>query len=190
MRLPSVIAFSVCALFPSFVFASVDCDKASLITRDIFQCANIQYERIDKKLNEQYSTTRDSLGLPNKNFLLEGERAWVKYRDSHCNNIYNSIFPGEEAGIEKIGCLIALTSSRLVELLYLDTGSIGDGFYNSLSLTSSLSSKTRDQILLHIERSESTPKESEYYRKNCELTKIIHAEDGRLCRARMKFQSM
>ncbi|WP_448124646.1 lysozyme inhibitor LprI family protein [Pseudomonas veronii] len=190
MRMLAVVTCTVGALFASQAFASGDCDKASTKTRDIFQCVNHLYEKVDKKLNEQYSTMLASHGLSNKNLLREGERAWIKFRDSHCIYIYESALPGEEAGIEKMGCLISLTSSRLVELLYLDTGANGDSFYNSLSLMSSIFSKNRDEILSYIENVESPPEETEYYKKNCELTGIIYAENERLCRARMKFQSM
>lgn len=190
MRLLALVACALGASLSSLTFASDDCDRNSVMTKDIFQCANSLYENIDSKLNEQYSNMVARPSAYNRNLLLEGERAWIKYRDSRCEDIYESILPGEEAEIEKTACLISLTSSRLIELIYLETGANGDGFYNSLSSISRISSKNRDEILLYIEGIVSRPKETDYYKKNCELSRALYAEDEKLCLARMKFQSM
>lgn len=174
----------------SQIFADTGCNVGSPVTRDILQCANFSYKKIDRKLNEQYRGLVADSGLSNKKLLLESERAWVNFRDNSCNGIYESISPGEEAEIEKVGCRISLTSSRLMELVYLETGAIGDGFYSSLSIMSRITSKTREEILVHVESLYQHPDESEYYKKNCELTWLVFAEEERLCRVRLKFQSM
>lgn len=188
-----LLALTFCVLivfWGSPTFAEGDCKKNSFITKDILQCVNIAYKKIDKKLNEQYSAMVAEPKFLHRNLLLDGERAWIRYRDVHCENIYDAILPGEEAGIERIACLASLTSSRLVELLYLDTGISGDGFYSSLSIMSRVSSMTREEIFSHIENLEKTLEETDYYKKNCELTDAIHAEDKKTCRIRMKFQAM
>lgn len=190
MRLLAVATLVSVVLLSSQTLANDECDKASPITRDILQCLNNTHKKANKKLNEQYSTMIANFSQSNKKMLVEGERAWTKYRDSRCNYIYESVLPGEEAEIEKLACLNSLTSSRLVELLYLDTGAIADSFYSSLSVINRISSKSREEILIHIESLEDHPGELEYYKKNCELTAIMHAEDERLCRTRMRFQSM
>lgn len=190
MRLLGLMAYFLSFFWVPLVVANSDCNSTSPVTREILECATSSYKRVDKKLNQQYGILASDPKFPNKNLLLEGERAWIRYRDSHCNNVYDSVYPGDEAGIEKVGCLITLTSSRLVELVYLETGTNGDGFYNALSIMSSVSSKTREEILSYIESMDQYPEEAEYYEKNCELTGLIHAEEGKLCRARMKFQGM
>ncbi|MGF6091826.1 lysozyme inhibitor LprI family protein [Pseudomonas sp. 18173] len=190
MRLLEVMVSVFSFFWVSSTFAGGDCNKNSVITKDIFQCADASYKKIDKKLNEQYSMLIADPKFLNRDLLLEGERAWIRYRDVYCANIYESIFPGEEAGIEKIACLTALTSSRLVELLYLDTGVSGDGFYSSLSVMSKISSMTREEIFSYIESVEKYPEELDYYKKNCELTSAIYAEEEKICRVRMKFQAM
>lgn len=190
MRLLAIVISSLSFLFTSVAFAKGDCKNTSTTTKDILQCVTNLYEKSDKKLNEQYSKMVAPLGFPKRISLIETERAWIKYRDAHCNEIYESIFPGEEAEIEKIGCLISLTSSRLVELFHLDTGISGDSFYNTLSFISSISSKSKGEILSHIESLEKRLEETDYYKKNCKLTKSIYDEDERLCQARLKFQSI
>ncbi|KAA6170020.1 lysozyme inhibitor LprI family protein [Pseudomonas veronii] len=190
MRLLAIMMSALGVLFTSPTFAKGDCDNTSTTTKDILQCATNLYEKVDKNLNEQYSKMVAPREFPNRKLLIETERAWVKYRDAYCNEIYESTLPGEEAEIEKMGCLISSTSSRLVELFRLDTGVSGDGFYNALSLINSISSKSRDEILLHIESLIKLPEETDYYKKNCELTQGVYGEDERLCRARLKFQSI
>jgi len=190
MRLLSVVMGALGFFFTSPTIAKVNCDYTSTITKDIMECATQQYEKVDKNLNEQYSKMAAPHGFPDRGALLTSERAWVKYRDAYCKNIRESTLPGEEAEIEKLGCLISLTSSRLVELFNLDTGVSGDGFYKTLSFTSTIFSKNRDEILLYIESLKKLPEEVDYYEKNCDLTRMVHGEDERLCRARLKFQSM
>jgi uncharacterized protein YecT (DUF1311 family) len=190
MRLLELTVGVFSVFLVSSTFANGDCNKNSVITKDIFQCADASYKKIDQKLNEQYSMLIANPKFLNRDLLLEGERAWIRYRDVYCANVYESIFPGEEAGIERVACLISLTSSRLVELLYLDTGVIGDGFYSSISVMSRVSSMTREEIFSYIESVEKYPEEIDYYKKNCELTSAIHAEVEENCRVRMKFQAM
>lgn len=190
MRLLRIIPGLFSVFWVSLIFADSDCTKNSVMTKDILQCANSSYKKIDRKLNEQYAGLVADPNFLHKKLLLEGERAWIKYRDFHCANIYDSIFPGEEAGIEKVGCLTSLASSRLVELLYLDTGATNGGFYSFLSVMSKVSSKTREEILSYIESVGADSEEAEYYKKNCELMGIVHAEEARLCRVRMKFQAL
>jgi uncharacterized protein YecT (DUF1311 family) len=190
MRLLALTVCGLCFSWTSSTFADEGCNKNSVVTKDILECANTSYKKIDKKLNEQYSMLIADPAFINRNILLEGERAWVKYRDVYCTNVYESILPGEEAGVERVACLISLTSSRLVELLYLATGVTTDGFYNSLSIMNTAASMTREEVFLYIESVDKYPEEIEYYKKNCELTNVIHAEDERTCRARMKFQAM
>jgi uncharacterized protein YecT (DUF1311 family) len=190
MRLLGLMACLSGFVWVSFATANNDCNPNSPVTKEIFECAISSYKRVDKKLNEQYRMLVSDPKFSNKNLLLEGERAWIKYRDSHCNKVYDSVYHGDESGIEKVGCLISLTSSRLVELTYLEAGTAGDGFYSSLSTISKISSKTRKEILSYIENVGQSPEETEYYEKNCELSGIIYAEEGKLCRARMKFQGM
>ncbi|WLH69393.1 lysozyme inhibitor LprI family protein [Pseudomonas sp. FP2309] len=190
MRLLAIVISALGFLLTSPTFAEGDCDNTSMTTKDILQCATILYEKTDKNLNKQYSKMLASRVFFNKKSLIDIERAWIKYRDAHCREVYESTFPGEEAEIEKMGCLISLTSSRLVELFHLDTGVSSDGFYNALLFISSISSKSRDEILLHIESLKKLPEETDYHKKNCELTRSVYDEDERLCRARLKFQSL
>lgn len=172
----------------SFAF-SEGCHSYSK-TRDISACIMRSYEKIDVRLNAQYKEVLSSVSPSYRKNILEGGRAWIKYRDVHCENIFQSIFPGEEAGIERLNCLATLTSLRVSELLYIETGIHNGGFYNSLSLMSKLSSKTSDQIIDQIiSKPAGSIEEVEYFYRNCELTGLIYEENKQACQARMKLQN-
>ena len=170
-------------------YAGSDCNPNSSATAEIVKCINSSYKLVDKKLHDQYRVLVSTHQFLNKKLLLEGERAWVRYKDSNCS-ASRSLFLGNESGVEELGCRISLTASRLVELIYRETGTVGDGFYSSLSVIGGISSKSREEIFSYIERLEHSSDEVEYYKKNCELTEIVHGEEARSCLVRMKFQNM
>ena len=190
MRLLALTFCAFSVFWISSSFADGSCNKNSFITKDILQCADVVYKKVDKKLNDQYSALVTDPKFLHGDLLLDGERAWIRYRDVYCENVYDSILPGEEAGIERMACLASLATSRLMELLYLDIGISGDGFYSSLSIVGGVSSMAREEVFSRIESLEKSPEETEYYKKNCELTNAIHSEEERICRIRMKFQAM
>lgn len=190
MRLLGLMVCCAAMYWASLANADSDCNPNSSLTREILKCATASYKRIDEKLNEQYRILVSSPQFVNKKLLLEGERAWIKYRDFNCSSAYGSFSLGEESEIEKVGCLVSLTSSRLVELIYLEIGTVGDGFYSSLSIIGGISSRTREEVLSYIEAYDCSPEEVGYYEKNCELTEVVYAEEKRSCLARMKFQAM
>ena len=190
MRLLGLTVWIVCFFWASMASADEICSLDRNSNEDILKCASLSYKKTDKKLNEQYSSLISDPGFMNKRLLLEGQRAWIKYRDSNCQYRYNSISPGREADIEKYACLTSSTSSRLIELIYLDTGTVGDGFYKSISFISVYLNNTRESILAHFENMARHPAENEYFKKNCELTEMLFLEERRACLARMKFQDM
>ncbi|WP_223465851.1 lysozyme inhibitor LprI family protein [Pseudomonas sp. GL-RE-26] len=148
----------------SLANADSDCDSESTETKEILKCISDSYKRVDRKLNAQYKALVSNHQIQNKKLLLEGQRAWIKFRDSNCSD-YRSSSLGGESKIEEVGCLVSLTSSRLVELIYLETGTVGDGFYSLLSVTGGISSKTRDEIVSYVEDMDRTSDEIEYYKK-------------------------
>lgn len=190
MRLLGLTVWTICLFLTSVASADEICSLDKNSNEDILKCVSLAYKKTDKKLNEQYNSLISDPSFMNKRLLLEGQRAWIKYRDFNCQYRYNSISPGREADIERLACLTSSTSSRLIELFHFDTGSSGDGFYKSISFMSTYLNNTRESILAHFESMEHHPTEIEYFKKNCELTKLIFLEKKRACLARMKFQEI
>ena len=87
-------------------------------------CAGEAYERADKTLNTQWGRVLTLYGeaAESKKLLLDGQRAWLKYRDAQCDlaafdNRGGSIWP-----LIHSGCLANLTRRRTKELADLIAG--------------------------------------------------------------------
>jgi uncharacterized protein YecT (DUF1311 family) len=88
------------------------------------RCAGDAYERADAALNVQWKKVLDVYGddAEAKKLLLDGQRAWLKYRDSWCeisalDSVGGSIWP-----LINSGCLAGLTRARTQELKVLLEG--------------------------------------------------------------------
>jgi uncharacterized protein YecT (DUF1311 family) len=94
------------------------CFEANQSQQGMNRCAAEAYERADKALNAQwakvmaaYKDEKDAEKL-----LLDAQRAWLKYRDAHCQadayeNLGGSIWP-----MINSGCMADLTRQRTQEL--------------------------------------------------------------------------
>ena len=88
------------------------------------RCAGEAYQRADAALNAQWKKVLDTYGddAEAKKLLLDGQRAWLKYRDSWCeiaalDSVGGSIWP-----LINSGCLASLTRARTQELKVLLEG--------------------------------------------------------------------
>jgi uncharacterized protein YecT (DUF1311 family) len=190
MRLLALISFITHSLYSSTLSANDHCALDDTTTGGILGCVTTSYERIDKKLNKQYLSLLSSPDFHNRKLLIKGQRSWIKYRDLQCDAIFNAINPGEEAEIEKVGCFASLTSSRLSELIYIETGISNDNFYTMLSMIGQDLSKTRSELLQHINDIAYRFEGFEYAKQNCELVNSIHREDLTLCEARIIYKDL
>jgi uncharacterized protein YecT (DUF1311 family) len=114
----------------------LDCKNAQT-QMDMNICAQKGFDTADKALNVQYLMTRkaakardtdndgdaDQQGA--EQALIKGQRAWIAYRDAHCDAFAYQVHGGSletEFGLE---CQADLTRKRTVELRRLE-----DGFRN------------------------------------------------------------
>lgn len=189
MRLLSLIFCFSCSVWSSLTLGG-GCDPSSIVTSDILACVTLSHDAVDKKLNNQYKALMRNADPSHKKLLVNSQRAWIKYRDARCEETYDSISPGEEAGIERVSCRASMTSSRLTELNYIETGVPNGSFYGSLSMLIKLSSKERDEIIDYINDGAVISEGVEYLKKNCELTGLLYQENRRTCNARVRLQDM
>jgi len=105
-----------------------DAEEVACFDRDQSQqgmnrCAGDAYERADKALNAEWAKVLAEFeDAEAKKLLLDGQRAWRKYRDAHCQaaafeNLGGSIWP-----LINSGCLTSLTRERTQELADLIDG--------------------------------------------------------------------
>lgn len=102
---------------------------------DMNICANLDFQAADKALNEQYRETRNTMrvwdsdlgegGEGAEKALLKAQRAWIDYRDGHCQAVGFQVRGGSIAPLVVSNCLAALTRTRTAELKQLAAG-IGD----------------------------------------------------------------
>jgi uncharacterized protein YecT (DUF1311 family) len=88
------------------------------------RCAGDAYQRADKALNAQWAKVFATYGddAESKNLLLDGQRAWLKYRDAQCELAAFDSRGGSIWPLINSGCLASLTRQRTKELADLLTG--------------------------------------------------------------------
>jgi uncharacterized protein YecT (DUF1311 family) len=194
MRLLEIIKLMTAALssalIASYGYAQNHCDMNDFSNPGIITCSQESFERIDKVLNEQYKFLIREMPVPLVAQLKSTQRDWVEFKEGYCGDVYDSVFPGREASIEKISCLQRATSSRLNELLYLRTGVIADGFHKAAAIVSQKITDYNYQAAVEFlgERRNLGKLWENYASKNCKVTQELYKEDYLLCMARMRFQ--
>lgn len=190
----SRIAFYVCMLWTSSTMAGDNLDLNSLVTDETRDSRKSTYEAIDKKLNEQYKILMTSSEFAHKDLLKDGERAWIAFRDTQCKKTGDGVtipLSGALFDLAVVRCKTTLTASRVMELVYIQTGAYTDNFYQFLSGMSDVFPKKSDEMIdiLDDEVKNASPHAIAYFRKNCELTALLYNEEKRLCNARISFQN-
>lgn len=117
MRLLGII---ICLPLVAYTFSEIHaqendnslCD--SVVTKDLLRCASVRISGADVHLNAVYQKKISTAGK-NKAALRDIQRAWLLFRDEHCNAIYEESRGGNEADIDKAFCLASLTEDRVAE---------------------------------------------------------------------------
>ena len=88
------------------------------------RCAGDAYERADKALNVQWKRVLDAYGddAKTRKLALDSQRAWLKYRDAHCELAASDSVGGSMWPMLNSGCLASMTRQRTAELKALIDG--------------------------------------------------------------------
>ena len=122
MRLLPILGFY---FFCGSAFA-LDCNKAAS-TPEINECAHIEQEKVEKKLNDVYRRVLKQIEEVGKNpeseaqadikkTFIEAQRLWVKFREADCQNVYKFWSGGTMRGLMYIGCMQSRAEQRIKEL--------------------------------------------------------------------------
>ncbi len=89
-------------------------------TRDVEQCLAADLDRADAVLNRYYTAavarlTRDR-ELTALAKLRTSERAWIAYRDTECDAVYENWKGGTIRGAMSLSCRTALTKARTMAI--------------------------------------------------------------------------
>lgn len=109
----------------------VDCDNQNT-QLDMNICAAQDYDEADTALNAQYTETKNVLAAADEELssgessaakaLLTAQRAWINYRDAHCEAVGFQARGGSMQPMLVSGCLAELTRARTEELSTLADG--------------------------------------------------------------------
>lgn len=170
--------------------AQETCNPDSFSNPDMIICGQQTFEKVDAMLNEQYKKALVGLAPADKKQLIDVQKKWVRFKEAYCEDIYQSVLPGAEAPIERLGCLVQTTNARLGELIALQTGLPLDGFYKAAS---AIAGKDRERdVAAAIERlggdEFDDPLWKKYAEGHCEMAGRLLCEDVAYCAVRMRFQ--
>ena len=94
------------------------CYQADHSQQAMNRCAGDAYQRADQALNTQWAKVLATFGddAESKKLLLDGQRAWLKYRDAQCQLAALDSRGGSIWLLINSGCLASLTRQRVKEL--------------------------------------------------------------------------
>jgi len=78
--------------------------------------ANAKYKKADAELNKVYKQLMAILDQNEKPLLIQAEKDWVKYRDSHCKFEASQYEGGSIQPLIYSTCLEELTRKRIAEI--------------------------------------------------------------------------
>lgn len=117
---------------------AVDCSQA-MTQMEMNICADRDYQAADKELNLVYRQAMTQQRLVDKDAaamgpdyvgavdaLKKAQRAWIDYRDGHCEGMGFTVLGGSMRPMVYSGCLETLTRNRTKELRELIQGMGGE----------------------------------------------------------------
>ena len=91
-------------------------DKSGDTTQGIVECTDKEVKVQDARLNQHYKAAMQGLeGEARKTQLRDVQRAWVKYRDAHCQ-FMATLTGGTMDRIFGVDCMLGTTKQRADEL--------------------------------------------------------------------------
>jgi uncharacterized protein YecT (DUF1311 family) len=178
-------------LASSYTFANNECPGENLTNPEIIKCSQETFEKVDKLINEQYLELINTQAAEQKKSIIQSQISWIKFKEQYCTDVYDSVYPGQEASIDRISCLIQITSTRLNEIIYLRTGAINDGFHKAVSIANKKITNYdyTEAIKIIGGTGEYGELWKSYAMSNCAISLKLYREDTSTCIARMRFQT-
>lgn len=86
-------------------------------TIEMKECAAREYKEADAALNKAYKEAMARLtSKEQKDKLKEAQKAWIKFRDLHCESEYLTWEGGSFGGVAHTNCMTSLTRKRTAQL--------------------------------------------------------------------------
>jgi uncharacterized protein YecT (DUF1311 family) len=84
-------------------------------TFTMIECTTAETARWDKRLNANYKSLLETLDPDRKKALIAAEVAWLKFRDSNCDFLFDPN-GGQAARMAANSCVLRMTAERALEL--------------------------------------------------------------------------
>jgi uncharacterized protein YecT (DUF1311 family) len=81
----------------------------------MIECTTAETARRDTRLNANYKSLLATLDPDRKKALIAAEVAWLKFRDSNCDFIFDPN-GGQAARMAANSCVLRMTAERALEL--------------------------------------------------------------------------
>ena len=83
---------------------------------EINETANVKFKKADAELNKVYKQLMAILDKNEKQLLIQSEKDWMKFRDSHCKFDASQYEGGSIQPLIYSTCLEELTKKRITEI--------------------------------------------------------------------------
>lgn len=83
---------------------------------EINEIANVKFKKADAELNKVYKQLMIILDKNEKQLLIQAEKDWLKFRDSHCRFDASQYEGGSIQPLIYSTCLEELTKKRIIEI--------------------------------------------------------------------------
>jgi uncharacterized protein YecT (DUF1311 family) len=185
VSLIGLIFFSLTRL----AIADSTCDGS--ITRELEACAKNNFYLSDRNLNTEYLTAMSKMQGKDKDNLRDAQRLWIRYKVAYCQNAFDAVSPGEEAGIDKWACLDRTTNVRFRELQYIDSKIDMRSFFQSItSIANIYEGGDLGKVIKKLKNLPSATVDQSwmsYVEANCKITYSTLLEENDVCIARQNF---
>jgi uncharacterized protein YecT (DUF1311 family) len=116
MRILLAASLLVLSILPASAQGTkIDCSNA--VTQvEMDRCASSQYKAVDADLNKVYKQVLGMVQTQAKDKLRQAQRAWVNYRDRHCQTVGAQAEGGSMQPLLITSCLTELAAARIAEL--------------------------------------------------------------------------
>jgi uncharacterized protein YecT (DUF1311 family) len=94
----------------------IDCKSQNLNQMQLDQCAGMDFQKSDAKLNALYKSMMSKYDAANGALLKSSERAWIAYRDAECSYETNLTVGGTINPMMDTMCRTKKTDDRIKEL--------------------------------------------------------------------------
>ena len=94
----------------------INCKSGDLNQMQLDQCAGIDFNAADARLNALYKAMMSKYDAPNQALLKTAQRAWIGFRDAECTYETNLTVGGTINSMEDTICRTEKTNARIKEL--------------------------------------------------------------------------